>query len=229
MRESNKAVSRYPRHAIFSPSLTPLLLTPHCLSKYSLDSRRREVERRMTRASILPSLLFILIQFTAKSALSLPTFFPRSPQQSLAQSYIKTAKESKLPYTTHFFPQELDHFTFRPKSYSVFYQKYLINSTYWDQGPTHTAPIFVYTGNEGDIDWFAANTGFMMDIAPKFRALLVFIEVHIYGFMQELHIQPLFYQFGHSSTLVYCFSIGFMGSLCHLARTRISPRRSWAI
>jgi lysosomal Pro-X carboxypeptidase len=34
----------------------------------------------------------------------------------------------------------------------------------------------VYTGNEGDIEWFATNTGFMFDIAPSFGALLVFIE-----------------------------------------------------
>uniref|UniRef100_A0A2N9FPE5 HTH three-helical bundle domain-containing protein n=1 Tax=Fagus sylvatica TaxID=28930 RepID=A0A2N9FPE5_FAGSY len=49
---------------------------------------------------------------------------------------------------------------------------YLINNHYWQHG----APIFVYTGNEGDIEWFAANTGFLLDIAPKFRALFSFIE-----------------------------------------------------
>lgn len=133
-------------------------------------------------SSSLSSLLFILIIIvTLKSTLSLPTFFPGAAYQSLAQSLIPKPKESKLPYTTHFFPQQLDHFTFRPKSYNVFSQKYLINSTYWDKGPTHTAPIFVYTGNEGNIEWFAANTGFMMDIAPKFNALLVFIEHRFYG------------------------------------------------
>ncbi|KAK9274492.1 hypothetical protein L1049_021741 [Liquidambar formosana] len=71
----------------------------------------------------------------------------------------------------------LDHFTFQPKSYKIFYQKYLVNDRYWHHG----APIFVYTGNEGDIEWFAANTGFLLDIAPKFRALLVFIEHRFYG------------------------------------------------
>lgn len=131
------------------------------------------------------SLLFfiLIIVATTKPAFSFPTFSPRAPQHSLAQASIHSTKKdhSKLPYANHFFPQQLDHFTFKPKSYNVFYQKYLINSTYWDQGPTHTAPIFVYTGNEGDIEWFAANTGFMMDIAPKFRALLVFIEHRFYG------------------------------------------------
>lgn len=100
--------------------------------------------------------------------------FPRSYRPSLIQT-----KEPRpnLPFKPHFFPQLLDHFTFLPQSYNIFYQKYLINSDYWDNGPTHRAPIFVYTGNEGDIEWFAANTGFMLEIAPKFHALLVFIEV----------------------------------------------------
>lgn len=142
----------------------------------------------MTPASSLSPFLFILFIFATKSVFSLPTFFPRSPQQSLTQSLTtRKAKDSRqLPYTTHFFPQNLDHFTFQPKSYNVFYQKYLFNSTYWDKGPIHTAPIFVYTGNEGDIGWFAANTGFMMDIAPKFRALLVFIEVFIIFYVHQI-------------------------------------------
>lgn len=85
----------------------------------------------------------------------------------------KSKPKPKLPFETRYFPQNLDHFSFTPESYKVFHQKYLINSRFWRKG----GPIFVYTGNEGDIDWFASNTGFMSDIAPKFWALLVFIEV----------------------------------------------------
>lgn len=87
----------------------------------------------------------------------------------------KHDEKTKIPFKTHYFPQILDHFTFLPKSSKVFYQKYLINDQYWDK--EGGGPIFVYTGNEGNIDWFAVNTGFMIDIAPKFNALLVFIEV----------------------------------------------------
>ncbi|KAF0902847.1 hypothetical protein E2562_019156 [Oryza meyeriana var. granulata] len=89
------------------------------------------------------------------------------------------------PFTAHYFPQELDHFTFTPNSSAVFYQKYLVNGTFWRRGAgdgeAAAGPIFVYTGNEGDIEWFATNTGFMFDIAPKFGALLVFIEHRFYG------------------------------------------------
>uniref|UniRef100_A0A6N2M2P0 Serine carboxypeptidase S28 family protein n=1 Tax=Salix viminalis TaxID=40686 RepID=A0A6N2M2P0_SALVM len=107
---------------------------------------------------------------------SAQTFFPRpSYDQSLARQ--PDASKPKIPYKAHYFPQVLDHFTFQPKSSKIFYQKYLVNSHYWRRG----APIFVYTGNEGDIEWFASNTGFLLDIAPKFRALLVFIEHRFYG------------------------------------------------
>ncbi|KAF9664910.1 hypothetical protein SADUNF_Sadunf16G0067000 [Salix dunnii] len=43
------------------------------------------------------------------------------------------------------------------------------------------APIFLYTRKEGGIEWFAQNTGFMFDIAPRFKALLVLIEHRFYG------------------------------------------------
>ncbi|KDP38645.1 hypothetical protein JCGZ_03998 [Jatropha curcas] len=124
------------------------------------------------------SLLLLLFPIlgTLPTANSLPAFFPRAGYYQYLTKESKVINQ-KIPYKTHYFPQILDHFTFQPKSYEIFYQKYLINGQYWHRG----APIFVYTGNEGDIDWFAANTGFLLDIAPKFRALLVFIEHRFYG------------------------------------------------
>ncbi|KAL6873409.1 hypothetical protein ACP4OV_013491 [Aristida adscensionis] len=97
-----------------------------------------------------------------------------------------TAAPAAKPFTVHYFPQELDHFTFTPNASMVFYQKYLVNDTFWRRPAAGGAgavagPVFVYTGNEGDIEWFATNTGFMFDIAPKFGALLVFIEHRFYG------------------------------------------------
>ncbi|KAL6558228.1 hypothetical protein OROMI_018578 [Orobanche minor] len=115
----------------------------------------------------------------SSSAASVKTYFPGITQSSLNNGGgRKNLNPKRIPsYKTHYFPQNLDHFTFQPNSYKIFYQKYLINSQFWHRG----APIFVYTGNEGDIDWFAANTGFLIDIAPKFHALLVFIEHRFYG------------------------------------------------
>lgn len=43
----------------------------------------------------------------------------------------------------------------------------------WEKGK---GPIFFYTGNEGNIETFAQNTGLMWDLAPKFHAMVVFAE-----------------------------------------------------
>ncbi|GFQ01709.1 lysosomal pro-x carboxypeptidase [Phtheirospermum japonicum] len=83
-------------------------------------------------------------------------------------------------YEEKYFTQILDHFNYNPISYLKFQQRYLINDKHWG-GPKTKHPIFVYTGNEGDIEWFAQNTGFMFETAPRFRALLVFIEHRFYG------------------------------------------------
>lgn len=54
----------------------------------------------------------------------------------------------------------------------TFKMRYLYNDSYW----RNDGPLFLYTGNEGDIEIFAQNTGFMWDIAKEFNALLIFAE-----------------------------------------------------
>ena len=44
---------------------------------------------------------------------------------------------------------------------------------HWAKG---SGPIFFYTGNEGDIVGFWQNSGLLFDLAPQFRALVVFGE-----------------------------------------------------
>jgi len=87
------------------------------------------------------------------------------------------ANSSDYRYETAWFNQTLDHFTFTTNV--TFPQKYLYNDTWWDKETP--GPIFFYTGNEGIIEAFAENSGFMWDIAPKFNALLVFAEHRYYG------------------------------------------------
>ncbi|XP_019197968.1 PREDICTED: lysosomal Pro-X carboxypeptidase isoform X2 [Ipomoea nil] len=132
-------------------------------------------------SSFFFSLLFIIIFAIFSSAVgeSKTSYFPGGSylQASLKKQGKIIGKKPKLPYEVQYFPQVVDHFSFIPSGYKIFYQKYLINKDHWQKG----GPMFVYTGNEGDIDWFAANTGFMLDIAPKFHALLLFIEHRFYG------------------------------------------------
>jgi len=47
--------------------------------------------------------------------------------------------------------------------------------------PHSLTTAVVFAGNEGPIELFADNTGFMWDIAPEFGALVVFVEHRYYG------------------------------------------------
>merc|ERR1712226_877900 len=86
-----------------------------------------------------------------------------------------------VPYTEFFFEQRIDHFNYysKPMGKSTFQQRYLVQDKWWDKD--NGGPLFFYTGNEGDITSFWDNTGFMFDIAPKFKANIIFAEHRYYG------------------------------------------------
>uniref|UniRef100_A0A0N4Z6G9 Lysosomal Pro-X carboxypeptidase n=1 Tax=Parastrongyloides trichosuri TaxID=131310 RepID=A0A0N4Z6G9_PARTI len=69
----------------------------------------------------------------------------------------------------------IDHFNYNNNK--TFKLRYLINTKSYKAG----GPIFFYTGNEGSIESFAKNTGFMWDIAPDYHAAIVFAEHRYYG------------------------------------------------
>ncbi|KAK2576844.1 hypothetical protein KPH14_005476 [Odynerus spinipes] len=83
---------------------------------------------------------------------------------------------AKYKYEIKTFQVPVDHFSFAVQD--KFNIRYLVNDT-WRRG--NDAPIFFYTGNEGDIEVFAANTGFMWEIAPEFGAIVIFAEHRYYG------------------------------------------------
>ncbi|KAM0835608.1 hypothetical protein ACQ4PT_062829 [Festuca glaucescens] len=89
-----------------------------------------------------------------------------------------TGVPAMVQYETRYYTQRLDHFNAALASYCTFQQRYLVNATYWGG---KTSPIFVYAGNEGNVELFTNNTGFMWELAPQFRAMLVFIEHRYYG------------------------------------------------
>lgn len=93
-----------------------------------------------------------------------------------ANSFQIVANTNYKPPDEKYHSQLLDHFN--PTVNTRFQQRYLISTEYWDN---NGGPIFFYTGNEGNIETFANNTGFMWDIAPQFHAMLVFAEHRYYG------------------------------------------------
>ncbi|TMW56748.1 hypothetical protein Poli38472_006758 [Pythium oligandrum] len=95
--------------------------------------------------------------------------------------------------TVRYIEQKVDHFAWvgakeqgnnssngtngLPATYK---QRYLVNDQFWD--PSYKkAPIFFYTGNEGDVTLYANHTGLMWENAEEFKALIVFAEHRYYG------------------------------------------------
>ncbi|GJN28270.1 hypothetical protein PR202_gb16375 [Eleusine coracana subsp. coracana] len=99
-------------------------------------------------------------------------------RQVMAAGGSEHAPPSVVQYETRWYTQRLDHFNVAPASYGTFQQRYLVNDTFWGG---KNAPIFLYAGNEGDVELFANNTGFMWEVAPRFGAMLVFVEHRYYG------------------------------------------------
>nr|GMD15952.1 lysosomal Pro-X carboxypeptidase-like [Ipomoea batatas] len=74
---------------------------------------------------------------------------------------------------TFYYNQTLDHFNYQPQSFVTFPQRYLINSKYWGGGD---APIFVYLGGEDVLEDDIKLFGFIHESAPRFKALVVYLE-----------------------------------------------------
>ncbi|XP_017889844.1 lysosomal Pro-X carboxypeptidase [Ceratina calcarata] len=89
---------------------------------------------------------------------------------------VQNFESAKYKYEIKTIDMPVDHFSFSVSN--TFKLRYLVNNT-WQKA--ENPPIFFYTGNEGNIETFAQNTGFMWEIAPEFEALLIFAEHRYYG------------------------------------------------
>lgn len=87
-----------------------------------------------------------------------------------------TQKVEDSDLKMEYFNQNLDHFTYTPESYTTFQQRYAIDSKYW-AGSKANAPILAFLGEESSLDSDLSSIGFLRDNAPRFKALLVYIEV----------------------------------------------------
>lgn len=81
-----------------------------------------------------------------------------------------------VKYTEHRFKTKVDHFSFHNNQ--TFEMRYLMADQYWDHDG---GPIFIYTGNEDDIEGFALSAGLLWEWAPEFRALVIFAEHRFFG------------------------------------------------
>lgn len=97
--------------------------------------------------------------------------------------------EENLNYTYPIemtFKQRLDHFN--PADDQFFDQRYFVSDQYWDR---QNGPLFFYCGNEGAIEVFIENSGFIWDLAPLFKAKVIFAEHRYYGKTLPFgHIKP---------------------------------------
>ncbi|XVF46806.1 hypothetical protein PTKIN_Ptkin03bG0057900 [Pterospermum kingtungense] len=131
----------------------------------------------------------LLLQFLRLLLLLLPTIicssaaYPRTMRYGMVERYSTiTITDSGLPpeFVTYYYEQTLDHFNYKYESYLTFQHKYILNSKYWG-GANTSSPIFVYTGDEVGIDGDAISAGFMIDLASRFKGLLLYIEHRYYG------------------------------------------------
>ncbi|KAJ9554712.1 hypothetical protein OSB04_009326 [Centaurea solstitialis] len=117
------------------------------------------------------ALLFIFVETTSAH--------PNKPRLS-----ILNGKSVTNPLTTDFefhnYTQTLDHFNYKPESYTTFQQRYLVISKYWG-GVNTSSPIFVYMGAEIDVITEALVSGFFQVLGSQFNGLLVYIEHRYYG------------------------------------------------
>ncbi|KDO78810.1 hypothetical protein CISIN_1g0096312mg [Citrus sinensis] len=127
-----------------------------------------------------------------------PRFVGKLPHLTEPPQRQQRQQQQQYRYETRYFEQRLDHFSFA--DLPTFSQRYLINTDHW-VGPNRLGPIFLYCGNEGDIEWFAVNSGFVWDIAPRFGAMLVFPEHRYYGESMPYGSTEVAYQ--NATTLSY--------------------------
>lgn len=87
--------------------------------------------------------------------------------------------EKQSDYKELFAEVKIDHFSYENQQY--FKLRYLIKDQYFDYSNPNS-PILFYCGNEGPIEDFYKNSGFITDyLARKYRALVIFGEHRFFG------------------------------------------------
>ncbi|PKA57039.1 putative serine protease EDA2 [Apostasia shenzhenica] len=124
---------------------------------------------------VLALLLLLWAATAAATGPQIPKFPGRFARPTFRNNPAASAIGAK--YEIRYFRQRLDHFSFA--ELPDFDQRYIIGPSGGRWAPP--SPIFFYCGNEGNIEWFSDNTGFVWEIAPRFSALIIFAEHRYYG------------------------------------------------
>ncbi|CAI0452726.1 unnamed protein product [Linum tenue] len=128
------------------------------------------------------SLLFLTLHFPPTQAkfAGLGIHRPNSPKQARQLAASAAHDDESGDFVTFYYNQTLDHFNYKPESYTTFRQRYIVNVKHWGGADTN-APILVYFGPEDRIDYAWTDIGFLTENAPHFKALLLYIEHRYYG------------------------------------------------
>ena len=132
-------------------------------------------------SSQLLSLLFLFFSISASATpFNIPRLGVGTTRRTWQHDQPQTTSSSPdtEDFKTLYYTQPLDHFNYRPDSYTTFQQRYLINSKYWG-GADSNAPIFAYLGAEESLDVDFSIIGFLNDNALQFKALQLYIEVKV--------------------------------------------------
>lgn len=99
--------------------------------------------------------------------------FEKQQVEKLRQSAL-----GESTYQTKYFDVAIDHFTNNGTS-PTYKMRYLVNDTF---ATVTNPPILFYCGNEGPIDAFYNNSGYMTEfLAQELNGLLLFAEHRYYG------------------------------------------------
>uniref|UniRef100_A0A1J3EWG3 Lysosomal Pro-X carboxypeptidase n=1 Tax=Noccaea caerulescens TaxID=107243 RepID=A0A1J3EWG3_NOCCA len=134
----------------------------------------------------LPFTVLLLLIMSTSSSYFISLAHSKIAQLGVSPKLLKNAPDSPTQQVNEsdlemfYFNQNLDHFTFTPKSYMTFQQRYAIDSKHWG-GAKANAPILAFLGEESSLDSDLSAIGFLRDKGPRLKALLVYIEHRYYG------------------------------------------------
>ncbi|XP_052311745.1 uncharacterized protein LOC7463334 [Populus trichocarpa] len=144
---------------------------------------------------------FLMLTTICASAAHLRTTMRFGGMRWYEESSMASVNAISPEFEVHNYTQSLDHFNFKPESYATFQQRYILNYKYWG-GANTSSPIFVYLGAEIDVTQNLDLS--IVDLAARFKGLLLYIEHRYYGVSMPFGSEDEAFQ--NSSTFGYLSS-----------------------